>query len=655
MKDRAPEEMQDILRANPALDFRDPEMDLHETIRPEEPLDSNTPTILVPGTRSPSPDTEKENERPPPPAQGFEIRDLLGRGGMNVVYRALQRDLQREVGIKKIRPEKERLGSAQRDFLREARVTGALEHPNILPVHGISVNEKGDIALAMKLIEGQTWAELLHPQTPAGIEAARGFDLTEHLRLLITVSNAVSFAHSRGVIHRDIKPENVMVGAFGEVVLMDWGIALETGIEDSGSRAPGPRVRLAGTPAYMAPEMVSPGGRNISQQTDVYLLGALLFELLEGKAPQAAGTLFEALALATSSRPPKFSEDTPGELADLCRRAMAHDPAQRPSNAREFRQAVEEYLSHRESLAISSNAAALLAATQTSDSGVGAPEPEHRADLYSQMSRIIAGFEQARLLWPENPEALQGEDDARFHLAETALESGDLVMAASAINALPTACQGVLQARLSSARGAREKARHAARRTGAGLIVLQIVIALILGVFAWGELDEFYHEETALRLRDVNPLAMAALREAGSLEPEIVDPILDEIAAGKDMRLTVLDTDGRVLGDSHGDPGKMENHGNRREIREALQTGEGSAVRDSTVQKSRVVYYARPMLDDAGKPVAIVRTSLPWSAVHESLLDFLTPLASALIISVLVGALGTWLAWRRLDRRVAQL
>ena len=590
---------------------------------------------------------------PPPPDQGFEIRDLLGRGGMNVVYRALQRDLQREVGIKKIRPEKERSASARRDFLHEARLTGLLEHPNILPVHGVSVGEKGEISLAMKLIEGLTWAELLHPQTPEARRTAASLSLPDHLRLLITVCNAVSFAHSRGVIHRDIKPENVMIGAFGEVVLMDWGIALRT--HESDDDSPRGRIRLAGTPAYMAPEMISPGGGDISERTDVYLLGALLFELLEGRPPQAAGTLFEALALATSTRLPQLHEEAAPELADLCRSALAHDPQDRPASVRDFRQSLEQYLSHRESLAISTRAAELLAATKEVGVASETQPAESRADVYTEMSRIIAGFEQSRILWPENPEAQKGEDDARFHLAETALDAGDLVMAASAANALPAERNGALLTKLAAAHDLRNKARHAARRTGIGLVALQIVIAVVLGFFAWGELNEFYHEETALRLRDVTPVAIAALRETGSLAPAVIDPILDELAAGRNMRLSVFDPQGSVLGDSHGDPGLMENHSDRREFQDALKTGEGSAVRDSTVQNARVVYYARRMLDDSGKPAAVVRTSLPWSDVHESLLDFLAPLASALILSVFVGSLGTWLAWRRLDQRVAKL
>ena len=641
------------MHANPALDFRDATIDLRETIRPDEVGDSDTPTVVVSAAPAAATNDESDSELPPPPKQGFEIRDLLGRGGMNVVYRALQLDLLREVGIKRIRPEKERQASAQRAFLHEAQLTGSLEHPNILPVHGISVSEKGEISLAMKLIEGQTWAELLHPRTGEGQQAARGLTLADHLRLLITVCNAVSFAHSRGVVHRDIKPENVMVGAFGEVVLMDWGIAMR--VAARGDKTVEKPVRLAGTPAYMAPEMVSPGGYDIREQTDIYLLGGVLFELLEGHPPQAAGTLFEALALATSSRLPEFHQDPPAELANLCRRALAHDPEDRPSSARAFRESLEEYLSHRESLAISTHAGELLAAAKNPDAGDEAEAPENRADLYTQLARTIAGFEQARILWPENPDALRGEDDARFHLAEAALAAGDLVMASSAAHALPAERSEPLLAKLTAAREAREKARHAARRTGAGLVVLQVMIAVVLGLFSWWELDEFYHAETALRLRDVNPVAMAALREAGSLKPARVDPILDKIAKGRNMRLSVVDPQGVVLGDSHGDPARMENHGDRREIRDALQLGEGSAVRDSSVQKARVVYYARAMVDDAGKPIAVVRTSLPWSGVHESLLDFLAPLASALLISLFVGGMGTWLAWRRLDRRVARL
>ncbi|HAC79552.1 MAG TPA: hypothetical protein DCG06_04595 [Deltaproteobacteria bacterium] len=656
MKNPSPEELEQIVLAHPALDFQDPAINLRQTIRPENPRDSGTPTVVVPDTPAEPTSNHSEDELPPPPEQGFEIRDLLGRGGMNVVYRALQRDLQREVGIKRIRPEKGRQASAQRAFLHEARLTGSLEHPNILPVHGISVSEKGEISLAMKLIEGQTWAELLHPQTPEARKVASGLTLADHLRVLVTVSNAVAFAHSRHVVHRDIKPENVMIGSFGEVVLMDWGIAMSTADPQGGE--PEKRIRLAGTPAYMAPEMVSPGGHQICEQTDIYLLGAILFEILEGHPPQAAGTLFEALALATSERPPKFLANPPEELAELCRCALAHQPGDRPSSAREFREALEKHLSHRESLAISARATDLLAGAGGAHGTVGtrdADEPENRADLYTQLSRIIAGFEQARILWPENPQARRGEDDARLLLAETALAAGDLVMANSAASALPAERGAPLLDRVSAAHQAREKARHAARRTGAGLIALQILIAMVLGLFAWWELDEFYHAETALRLREVNPVAMAALQQAGSLEPETVDPILDRIAKGRDMRLTVIDPQGIVLGDSHGDPARMENHGDRREVREALRQGEGSAVRDSSVQNARVVYFARRMVDDSGKPMAVVRTSLPWSGVHESLLDFLAPLAAALLISVVVGGFGTWLAWRRLDRRVARL
>ena len=126
MKNLESEQLEAIVHANPALDFRDATIDLRETIRPDEVGESDTPTVVVTAAPAAAENDENDSELPPPPKQGFEIRDLLGRGGMNVVYRALQLDLLREVGIKRIRPEKERRASAQRAFLHEAQLTGSL-------------------------------------------------------------------------------------------------------------------------------------------------------------------------------------------------------------------------------------------------------------------------------------------------------------------------------------------------------------------------------------------------------------------------------------------------------------------------------------------------------------------------------------------------
>lgn len=636
-----PSELRRILRETHDLDPDSPEIDLRQTIRPTRTTETTPPGAGL------------EVTEPPPPETGFEIRGELGRGGMNVVYRALQRDLGREVALKRIRPEKERHTSARVDFLREAQLTGALEHPNILPVHGLSVTEKGEISLAMKLMSGTTWAEVLHPTTAEAKDAAARMTIEDHLRTLVAVSNAVSFAHSRGVVHRDLKPENVMLGNFGEVVLMDWGIAVPA--ERASGDDAGARVRLAGTPAYMAPEMVDPGGQRIGPRTDVYLLGATLFELLEGHPPHAASNLFEALASATGASLPPFTSDAPEELKDICRRAMAHDPRERTSSALAFRGEIERHLTHRESLALSDRTREALAACQAASEAHGTASPEERTTAYGDLARVIAGFEQARVLWPENREARAGEDDARYALAEIALGAGDLVMAQSAANALPAERGRALAEAIGAAVRSREITRHSARRIGAALILLQILVAGFLGFFAWRELEEFYFEETALRLADVNPVVVAALREAQSLAPHTVDPLIDGIATNEGMRITVVAPNGAVLGDSRADPREMANHADRVEIRDALEHGHGLSVRASPTIGTRMVYSAIRMRGKDGATTAIVRTSLPWSAVHASLLDFLTPLAVALLAALALGCTATWLAWRRLDRQVAQL
>lgn len=654
-------ELRRLLRETHGLDPDSAEVDLGETLRPahdpagiepgNDPL-ANTLHIdgplaeTEPGADSPLPE-------PPPPEQGFEIEDELGRGGMNVVYRALQKDLRRDVALKKIRPDKNRHRSARWTFLQEARLTGGLEHPNILPIHGLHISAKGEFSLAMKLVEGHTWAALLHPKTDAERAAAAQADLGFHLRVLIAVCNAISFAHSRSVVHRDIKPENVMLGSFGEVVLMDWGIAIRT---DAGGRTPaGGHTRLAGTPAYMAPEMVDPGGAKIGERTDVYLLGAVLYEILRGSAPHAAKNLIEALAHATSHTRPELPADAPPELAALCREAMEREPEDRLASARAFRDRLEEHLAHRESLALSARANEMLADCRREFDEHRDAHPEQRSGLYGDLARVIAGFEQARLLWAENPEADSGETEARFELAEIALAAGDLVMARSAASWIEDTRGPELRARVDAAVAARHNARSAARRIAAALILLQIFLAGLLGSFAFRELDEFYRDETVLRLNDVNPVVAAALREADSLTPAVIDPILDSIAMDEEMRITVVAPDGRVLGDSAATPSAMENHRDRTEIRAALLDGRGLAVRRSPTLGTRMVYSAMPMLDGEGQPLAVVRTSLPWSSVHESLWDFVWPLAGALALTVAIGTLATLIAWRRLDRQVSRL
>ena len=208
----------------------------------------------------------------PPPA--VEEETLLGQGGMGVVHLATQLPLGRKVAVKRLQPAHTSLEDIE-SLLSESWLSGSLEHPNIIPIYDLGLDAAGLPVLVMKRIEGLSWGTLLRDPDAMSRHAPGRSPLEANLRILMQVCNALHYAHARGVVHRDVKPDNVMVGSFGEVYLVDWGIAAP----------PGPSRQLAGTPVYMAPEMLGGDHAVISAQTDVYLLGSVLCELLTGQPP----------------------------------------------------------------------------------------------------------------------------------------------------------------------------------------------------------------------------------------------------------------------------------------------------------------------------------------------------------------------------------
>jgi serine/threonine protein kinase len=233
----------------------------------------------------------------------YELLEPLGRGGMGTVWRARDRELEREVAVKvldAVHPE------AARRMLQEARVVARLEHPGIVPVHDAGTLPDGGVWYAMRLVRGARLDAV----------AAEGRALPELLRVFERICDAVAFAHAHGVIHRDLKPENVMVGPFGEVLVMDWGVAKVAGVdgEEAGT--------VLGTPGFMAPEQARGEVERVDERSDVYALGAILRGLL------AAGST------APAARP----------LAAVCRKALAADPAERYSSAAELAAEVARYL-----------------------------------------------------------------------------------------------------------------------------------------------------------------------------------------------------------------------------------------------------------------------------------------------------------------------
>lgn len=275
---------------------------------------------------------------------------LIGAGAMGSVHQCEDQALAREVAVKAILPSLATSEAIRARFVREARVQGKLEHPGIVPVHDFGFDAEGIPYFTMKRVQGRSLRLILRSR-----DAREALTPRRLLSAFSTVCMTVAFAHSRGVIHRDIKPSNIMLGDFGEVYLLDWGIAKD-GI-DEGRGASTPPISHAlpqgmtsagdvlGTLGYMPPEQIQ--GRAVDAKADVYALGAVLFELL-ARQPLHRGSeaeIVEATVCGRDTRPSKRSphEPIPPELDDLCARATALDPAARPS-AREMHEVIERVL-----------------------------------------------------------------------------------------------------------------------------------------------------------------------------------------------------------------------------------------------------------------------------------------------------------------------
>jgi serine/threonine protein kinase len=268
--------------------------------------------------------------------------DVLAQGGMGTIYRALDRELDREVAIKIVTlPE---LAPEDAERLRiEARILARLEHPGIVPVHDLGKLPDGRDFAVMKLVRGRSLAQVAGGGSGAdhGSGGVHGPDLPlrERLRIVEQLGHTLAFAHARGVFHRDLKPENVMIGEFGETLLMDWGVASVEGVAEADGT-------VFGTPGYMAPEQAAGDLDRIDARTDVFGLGGILVFLLSGAAPFAARTPEEARELyASRSADPcaGLPRSIPKPLKAICARALAPDPADRYPTALEFSRDIARY------------------------------------------------------------------------------------------------------------------------------------------------------------------------------------------------------------------------------------------------------------------------------------------------------------------------
>jgi hypothetical protein len=315
----------------------------------------------------------------------YSIEQLLGEGGMGAVYLACQRSMDRSVAIKVLKPSVARRTSSHEAFVSEAIITGGLDHPNIVPIYEVGTQADSLPFYSMKQVQGVEWRDRFDSNS-----------LAENIDVLMRVADAVAFAHSRHIIHRDLKPANIMLGQFGEVLVMDWGLAMPT--RDHPRREQFPRPKWGGTPLYMAPEMADRLVVDLDHRSDVYLLGAILFEIVTGKPPHELDRPPEARRAATKACLEAAlanriaSTDKEGELMDIARKALATSPEHRHQSVAEFQAEIRAYQSHTESIALAARAGDDLASAAQSNG-------------YDGFGRAIFGLEEALALWPENATA----------------------------------------------------------------------------------------------------------------------------------------------------------------------------------------------------------------------------------------------------------
>ncbi|NLI79491.1 MAG: serine/threonine protein kinase [Candidatus Riflebacteria bacterium] len=431
---------------------RQPGTSASPTAAPDGPAPSPTTTDAV-AANSGLPDlpafiVARPTDGATPSPVHYRIGEKLGEGGMGAVFCGTQVSIGREVAVKVLRPDFLADRDAIRRFVCEGQITGRLDHPNILPILDLGRTPQGDLFIAMKKITGSRWDQTFSSKKPR-----------ENLEILLRACDAIAYAHSRGFIHRDIKPENVMLGEFGEIIITDWGLASPLVRTNDGTAAVDEDIQ-AGTPAYMAPEVAICDAAAIGERTDVYLLGATLFEVWTGKSPHAGKDVYECLAAAAENRIQPV--DQADEIVEIARRAMATDPDDRYPSVRAFQEAIQDYLSHLDSLTLTRSA---------KEEGAGAD------GHYSRLSRSLVLYEEALKLWEGNAEARNGVTQARLQFAAAALSRGDLNLGESLL--LPDCPEHQeMRSRIHDAQRTRQQRRR--RLTIVSVVFMGFALTLIV-------------------------------------------------------------------------------------------------------------------------------------------------------------------------------